>query len=573
MPKPKIEIVLYLYFLYICIMFIRRKYSPNTSKIAIQICESKRIEGKVQQKVIRNVGYALTEAEVPRMMLLAEHIKFNMENTESPTLFSSDYLIDMITEARKKSLEAIEVKNVHEAALVNIKHLREESRVIAGIHDVYGKVYEDIGFNKVFGKRRQASMRKLFHTVMTRISDPLSKRASVEKMSSEYGINISLQGVYEMMDGIEDSVIETIKDIASSTARKLIKEKVDVLFYDCTTLYFESFVEDGFKELGYSKDHKFNQGQVVLSLIVSKEGLPIGYEVYPGSQYEGNTVIEAVEAIQKRYEIERVVMVADSGMINTKNMKELDNRGIRYILGARLKNMSDKVKQEILSIERNEHLNVTNKEIQLTPDRRLIVSYKPDRAKKDRYDREKWTEKLQKKIEKSKNPKNIMSNFGYKAVIKVSEGSTISIDEDKLKNLELWDGLHGIITNDKDITIEEAQRQYSLLWQIEACFRVSKHDLKIRPIYHWTERRIRAHIAICFMALVCVRYFTYTVSTQIPNISAEEIRKELKRVQVSVVKDIKSNKKYCIPSHTTPFVKRLYHIVGKKSSDIPYELK
>lgn len=551
-------------------MFIRKKYSPNTPKVAVQICETKRIGSKVQQKILRHVGFALNNEELEKLVELAEYIRYTMETAEMPALFSNEYMLDTIISARKKAMQK-EAEACDEQ--IRIKNLREESRVITGISEVYGKVYEDIGFSKIFGKRNQASMRTLFHTVMARISDPLSKRASVEKLSSEYGVNISLQSVYEMMDKLDNTRIEHIRDIATRTAQKMFKEKVDILFYDCTTLYFESFTEDGFKENGYSKDHKFNQSQVVLSLIVSKEGLPVGYEVYPGSQYEGNTVIDAIEAVQKRYEIDRVILVADSGMINTKNMTELDKRGIRYILGARIKNMSDKVKKEILSIERNPDKAITSKEIALSAQRRLFISYKPDRATKDKHDREKWVEKLKQKLTKSKNPKNIISNFGYKAVLQVSDGSIVSIDETKLAELEKWDGLHGIITNDPKLTIEEAQEQYAMLWQIESCFRVSKHDLKIRPIYHWTERRIRAHIAICFMALVCVRNYAYRVAKQYQNVSEEEIRRELKRVQVSVVKDIKTNKKYCIPSNTSVLVKKLYHIIGLNISDIPFELK
>jgi len=551
-------------------MYIRKKYSKNTNKTAVQICSTQRIGTKVQQKVVRHVGNAQNENELPRLLELAEFIKLSIENEHNQSMFSDEYLVETITQARRKSMESTEGT---EEAKVKIKNLREESRIITGIQELYGKVYEEIGFNKIFGKRHQASMKNLFHTVMARIADPLSKRASVEKLSSEYGVHLKLQSVYEMMDQLDEDKIEKIRYITATTIQGMMKEKVDVLFYDCTTLYFESFTEDGFKTLGYSKDHKFNQSQVLLSLIVGREGLPIGYEVYPGSQYEGITVIDAIESIQKRYEINRVILVADSGMVNAKNMAELDKRGIHYILGARIKNMTDKIKKEILTIERNEEQSVSIKEIAVSSKRRLIVSYKPERARKDKHDRDKWVEKLKKKLIKSKNPKSLLSNFGYKSILAVSEGSNLSIDEEKLNKLEQWDGLHGIITNDELITPEEVMSQYALLWQIEACFRVSKHDLRIRPIYHWSERRIRAHIAICFMALVCVRYFCYRVKVQYKSVSAEEIRRELKRVQVSVVKDIETEKKYCIPSNSSTLAKKLYHIVGLKLNDIPFNLK
>lgn len=550
-------------------MFIRKKYSKNTKKTAVQICQNTRIGKTVQQKVLRHVGFASNDAELVKLIELADYIKYIMETAENPSIFEDEYMLDTVIKARRKAIDGVG-HNTEE--LVNIKNLREESRIITGIQELYGRIYEEIGFNKLFSNRQQGSRRKLFHTVMARISEPLSKRATVERLSMDYGVNMKLQSVYEMMDNLDEKKIEHLKDIASSAVQGILKSKVDILFYDCTTLYFESFVEDGFKEFGYSKDHKFNQGQVVLSLIVSQEGLPIGYEVYPGSRYEGHTVIDAIESIEKRYEVNRVVFVADSGMVNDTNKRELESRGIRYILGARMKNMPDKIKSEILTIEKSQDKELTVKEVKLNGKRRLIVTHRAERARKDKYDRDKWLEKLKKKMQSSKNPKSLLSNFGYKSIIDVSKDSVYSINQEKLEYLSIWDGLHGIITNDESLTHEEIIRQYSLLWQIESCFRVSKHDLRIRPIYHWTERRIRAHIAICFIALVCVRILNYRVSVQYKPVSSEEIRRELKRVQVSIVKDISTNKKYCLPSNSSQLVKKLYHIVGLKLNDQPYLL-
>lgn len=551
-------------------MFVRKKYSKNTTKIAVQICSSKRIGGKVQQRILRHVGFAKDESELPKLMELAEYIKLNMEKEVSPSLFPDEYLVETVINARKKAMEE---ENAKKELLVNLKNLREESRIITGIHEVYGQIYKELGFNNIFSSRQQGSRTKLYHTVLGRISEPLSKRATVEKLGSEYGINMSLQSVYDMMDKLDDKKTDKIKDISTTAVRGILQEKVDVLFYDCTTLYFESFVQDGFKENGYSKDHKFNQSQVLLSLIVSSEGLPIGYEVYPGSQYEGHTVTDAIESIQKRYDVKRVIFVADSGMISQKNLKALEGKKINYILGARLKNMNDTIKSEILSIEKDDSKKFTVKEIALTDKRRLIVTYRPERARKDKHDREKWLAKLEEKLKKDKNPKSLLSNFGYKAILNVSANSEISIDEDKVKLLEKWDGLHGVVSNDDTLSYSEIINQYKLLWQIESCFRVSKHDLSIRPIYHWTERRIRAHIAICFIALVCVRILTYRTKLQYQSISSEEIRRELKRVQISILKDIKTDKKYCLPSYSSSTAKKLYHIVGLKLDDQPYQLK
>ena len=204
--------------------------------------------------------------------------------------------------------------------------------------------------------------------------------------------------------------------------------------------------------------------------------------------------------------------------------------------------------------------------------RRLIVRYSPKKAKKDRCDREKMIEKLKKKLEKSKNPASLISNYGYKKYLQVQGEAKIEINEKKLEYESQWDGLHGVITNDEKLTSADVIKHYQGLWQIEECFRISKHDLRIRPIYHWTPQRIKAHIAICFMSLVCLRHLTYRVATQYQSISPEQIRNELLHVQISILKHQQTGKRYCIPSRTTKHIKKIYQAMGIKIDSTPYEL-
>lgn len=551
-------------------MFIRIKSSPNSPKRAVQIVQSVRSGKSVSQKIVRHVGTALSDDELDKLKSLAEFIKSKLENEANPTLFSPEIIADMAIKARMKKDE--------EELNVNLKNLREQARLITGIHEVYGEIYKDLGFDKVIQnpKRNTGVNKNLFNIVMSRIANPSSKRASVIQLEKDFGIKLSLEGVYKMMDKIDDQVKEKIELNSYQSAKRILNEKINVVFYDCTTLYFESFTEDELKEKGYSKDMKFNQPQVLLGFLSTSEGLPIGYQVFPGSKYEGHTLENAVKKIKETYEVEEVVFVADSGLLNDDNQAELENNQMDYILGARIKNMGKDIEAEILNKSNykssQEESGVKIKEIALSERKRLIVTYCPKRAEKDKYDREKAVAKLKKKIMKSKNPLSLISNYGYKKYLKAEGETEIKLDEVKLAKSALWDGLHGVITNKNDITAKQVREYYSQLWQIEENFRISKHDLRIRPIYHWTPKRIRAHIAISFMALVCIRHLEYRVKTQYMKLSPELIRNELLHSQSSIVKDISTSRRYCIPSKTTDHLKKIYRCVGKKIDSVPFEI-
>ena len=553
-------------------MFVRIKTSPNSPKKSVQIVKSIRNGKSVSQKIVRHVGTALDEEELIKLKELAEFYKAKLEAESNPTLFSPETIAEMAIEARK-------IKEEKKSLRVNLKNLREEARVIVGIHEVYGSIYKDLGFDKVIKnpQRNVATNKNLFNIVMARIANPVSKRASVNELEKDFGVKLSLEGVYKMMDKLDNKAIEKIEQLSYSNAQKILKEKINVVFYDCTTLYFESFSEDELKQNGYSKDMKFNQPQVLLGLISTSEGLPIGYELYTGSQYEGSTLKDAVEKLKEKYELDKVVVVADSGLLTQENQDMLDSEGLEYILGARIKNMSKKIEKQILDKSQYRKLTEEGNEkilkIELSPNKRLIVTHSQKRAEKDKRDREKAVNKLKKKISKSKNPASLISNYGYKKYIKIEGKTKVELDEEKLAKSAAWDGLHGIITNKKELSAEEILDYYHQLWQIEENFRISKHDLRIRPIYHWTPKRVKAHIAISFMALVCVRHLEYRVKRQYKKLSPEVIRNELLHSQCSILKDITTSKKYCLPSKTTKELKKIYQTVGKKIDSVPFEIK
>jgi transposase len=556
-------------------MYIRIKTTPNSPKKSVQIVESQRYGDKVSQRIIRHVGTAMDEDELKRLRDLAEFIKSKLESERSPTVFLPEFLAEMAIEARKNYSE--------EKLIVDLKHLREEQRIIIGIHEIYQQIYKELGFNYSLGypQRVMAASKKLFQIVMARIANPSSKRESVKMLERDFGIQLSLQGVYEMMDKLTDERIESIKSLSFKAAQKLFQEEINVVFYDCTTLYFESFTEDEMKEFGYSKDMKFNQSQVLLALLVTTDGLPIGYDLYPGSTFEGDTLKKAVDRLEKNYKISNLIFVADSALLSDDNLKLLEGLNKTYIVGARIKNTKKELKYQILDSSNYQSFSHTysksdSKETLAQFDfgkgRKLFVTYSQNRAEKDRHDREKAVLKLKAKISKSKSPKELISNYGYKKFIKIQGEASLLIDEEKMEQAALWDGLHGIITNSKTLTASNAIEHYHQLWQIEECFRISKHDLSVRPIFHWTPNRIKAHIAICYMALTCIRYLELRVKRQYKKMSPEAIRKELLHNQISILKHIKTGQRYAIPSKTTTDLKKIYQIMGLKTSEVPYKM-
>ncbi len=262
-----------------------------------------------------------------------------MEVELEPNLFPSPTLAEMVISSRKRS------ESDDSPLPVNMRKLREEARIVSGIHEIYGSLYEEVGFSRVF-KQCPVSRSVLKDTVMSRLAKPCSKRSSCELLERDFGISIPLEKIYRMMDTLSPDRINRLQDIAWSHTRELLTEEIKVMFYDCTTLYFESFTEDELRSFGYSKDHKFNQGQILLAMMVTREGLPVGYEVFPGNMYEGDTFRYAIEKIKTRYRVKRVVIVADSGL--QSNIELLEKEKLEFILGARLKSLSDKWQDRIL---------------------------------------------------------------------------------------------------------------------------------------------------------------------------------------------------------------------------------
>jgi transposase len=546
-------------------MFVRVKPKPNGKK-SIQIVESYRRADKVSQKIVRHVGQAATDREVEEMTRLAQSIITEMETEKQPSLPFLDPL-KVLKENRPKKESSDTVK---------IKNLREEQRIIDGIGDVFGKLYKDLKLNKLIsGTHKDEQWNDILEScVLARIANPVSKRRSASLLEEDYGIKIPLEKIYRVMDHVADRESDIKQHIAQTTL-SLFQEQVDVLFFDVTTLYFESIETDELRAFGFSKDCKFKEVQVVLALVTTTKGLPITYKLFPGNTYEGGTLVEMVKDLQTEYAINNILLVADRAMFNEENLSQMESLGIQYIVAAKLKALPKSLKSDILHADYQ--ASVIGDELHWLKEfeyksRRLVVGYSSKRAKKDTADRQRLVDRLMKKVKGDKiQVKDLIPNYGSKKYISVENGSA-SVNQEKIEADAEWDGLHGVITNATDKTPSDLLSRYRELWQIEEAFRISKHDLKMRPIYHWTENRIKAHIAICFIAFTLAKQAVYRIALQQEPMSFEQIRNELLHAQSSVVIDLASQKKYIIPSHVTVNQKKLYQAFGLKRSQVPYEL-
>jgi len=293
---------------FLCNMFVRRKTSKNSPKIAIQLVESIREGKRVKQKIIRHFGTAFNEDEAKVLTRLALIYKAQLEKQSNQiTLFDND-TFDTI----EKLIESSQAKQPDRLD-VNLTDIVEEKRITTGIHQVFGKIFDKVGFNDVLKNPsgKKASVRLLKNVIVGRIAEPASKRSTARMLAEEYGVNTHLTAIYRMMDFIDDKAIEKIQEKTYAYTKQLKGEELDVVFYDCTSLYFESFQQKGLMQNGYSKDGKFNQAQIILSILVSKQGLPVGYQVYSGNTFEGNTLKDAIKLVKEKYNIGEIIFVAD----------------------------------------------------------------------------------------------------------------------------------------------------------------------------------------------------------------------------------------------------------------------
>lgn len=359
--------------------------------------------------------------------------------------------------------------------------------------------------------------------VVGRIIWPVSKAKTRDLLESNLRKNYSLTSLYRVMKkSITRNYQVKIEDIFWKFLQKQ-GETVSVLFFDVTTLYFEAFDEDDFRKCGFSKDHKANQPQVTVTLTVTPSGFPLHLRSFSGNKFEGHTIIPCILNIKEKHSLKDFIVVADSAMMSHNNMEELEKQNLKFIVGARLGNLPKNIFQQIISIPKKDGIS---QRFNFGENKALVISYSQKRAIKDRSDREKQLRRANYALS---NPGTVSRNFKF---LEKTKFGNFTLNKSLLQKSEQLGGLKGYITNASYLTNEEIIKKYSQLWQVEKSFRISKSDLKARPIFHTVREKIEAHLLIVFTALAIIKLVENTTK-----MSMAKILEKLNLIKQIIIED------------------------------------
>jgi transposase len=550
-------------------MYVRVTSTRNSPRKSIKVVESIREGYKVKQVMVLHVGIASDEKQIEKLKQLGkefivEETLRRRNNSQQLSLLvpaaAKEYLHGLekrIEQKNRGRKPVIKLEDVTAEDRVSLSELIEEKRVIEGIHDVAGHVYDQFGYSQLLKRSKDQALLK--DLVLTRLAEPTSKLKTQQILDKRFSRTHDLDTIYRLMDKLYPK-ISLIKQRTFERTKKILPDSIDILFFDCTTLYFESVETDELRAFGYSKDHRFNTTQVVLALATNSDGLPIGYELFEGNKAEVKTLLACLEEWKKLFDIKSVCFVADRAIMSDDNLAALEEQGHQYVIAAKLRTLPKILQAELFS-EGQYKTAMLNGGLGWVGEfeyktRRLIVSYKTDRARKDAHQRQQVIDKLKKRLGEKGNTQRLITNQGVKKYTR-SENSITTLDHEKIAQDASWDGLHGVITNIHAEEACEVLARYGRLWKIEESFRINKHTLSMRPIYHFKPERIKTHIALCFMTFSVLRHMEYQIKlTQ--KISLETVLDELTYVQASYYRHTPSDTLYRMPGRFSQTASKIY---------------
>lgn len=520
-------------------MFLRTTKAKNNNYVSI-VKAYRDLDGKPKQKIVKNLGAFKTDHERDKLYTLGQNL---IKSMQGETLFTSSD----ITELRRENWGAAAVMD----RLFEIYKLE--------------KLFDDLTSER---KLEYDLISAIKFMLATRFIEPMSKLASFNKLKDFSGFtSFSLQHLYRSLDELHRYENE-IKSHLFSSQKTLSREDLDVVFFDVTTLSFESQQSDELRNFGFSKDCKFNETQILLSLLITSDGRPIGYEIFPGNHYEGSTLLTCLDKLRERYQIKKVVIVADRGLSSFKNLQAIKDRGFDYIIASRMGHLSKKMQSNILdtsdykalceveddkiyyknlSIERNKLLkNESGETEKQVLSEQLLCLYSNKRAEKDRKDRDRLIKKASEMLESGR----CYDKRGARKYLKINQVKLEALDIEKIKNDEISDGFYIIGYSDPRMDPARVVSAYRGLWKIEASFRSMKNFFETRPIFHWSKERISGHILLNFICLVFEKFIEQMISIKNSSrLSEQEIRMALRGLERSVI-DIQGTQSFLYSSIT-----------------------
>ena len=400
-----------------------------------------------------------------------------------------------------------------------------ENILLNGTELILDRVFNSVGFNQI----EDEIFRKL---VQSRLSYPGSKSATVEYLKNHFDEDVNLTGIYRYLDKLNHTQQDKIQDISVTHTQQLFGGQIGVMFYDVTTLYFETDQEDELRKTGFSKEGRHSNPQIILGLLVSLDGYPLAYCIHEGNKYEGRTMLPVVKEFVDKYRLSDFVVVADSGLMTEQNLVEMEENGYQYIIGARIKSEAKSIKRWILSQPKIDRQMI---ELDKGGGRRLLVGYTEDRDRKDAHNRQKGVKRLEKLYKRGTLTKEHINKRGYNKFLKIDNSIAISINYDKIDEDMQWDGLKGYLTN-TELPTEHVYAAYQNLWNMERAFRIAKSKIEIRPIFHFTRKRIEAHICICFVALKVYKELERILKQTQINMSVDKVLNMAKTITTIKIK-------------------------------------
>ena len=531
-------------------MYIRLTRSKKSKHPTIQIVQGVRDGAKVQQKIIASLGVIKSPKDLHKLSKLAEHL-----------------------------IARLEMEGLPQNHRVQVDKLIHKTTIYNGFRKAVAKLMSLTGFADVLRAatgKEQFDVEEVIHLIISQQLDrPSSKLRTYERQEEHGFFGIDLQHIYRTMDLVEP-LQEAFQKQAFETAHLFSKQPLDCFFFDVTTLYFESVVQDELKNFGFSKDQKHHSVQIVLALLVDGRGLPLAYETFAGNLAETKTLIPVLTDLRRRLSIRNVTVVCDRGMASKANIEALKAQEVHYVIASKLRSISQNHRINDPStyspLPHQEDIPDREKVLFRTlphpqyEDTLLISTYSPSRARKDQQDRERLLEKLQTKLSgqaKEASVKKVMSNSGYKKFTEVQKGSQVTLNEIAIEEDAAWDGFHGItVSNSSELTVMEALARYRELLHVEETFRIAKNNLKARPMFHWVPRRIKAHVLLCFITLYIERFLEIQLRENGTPISPEKIRHALAGVHTLYFEDKSVSKTGQMHSQLSLDAKTIFQVLG-----------
>lgn len=419
----------------------------------------------------------------------------------------------------------------------------------------YRKIWNDFGLDKILsdiasGTKISFDLSKTcLLMAISHLLAPSSKLAIYNNQDRYFSAgSVGLNDLYRSLDilaGAKEKIEAQIFDIN----RNLFNLSVDVVFYDATTFSFSSCLADCLKDYGFSKNGKPGKVQVVMGLLIDCYGRPIGYELFSGNTFDGKTLSAALDSLERRFGIRKVIIVADKGIASKVNLKQITNRGYSYIFAYRLKSAPDKIKEQVflpgyIQIGDSEQslaykvvshtytFYVDSKKVDLP--QKIIITYCQTRAKKDAADRQRMVDKAQDLLEDFSKIK-ASNRRGAKKYIAQQGQINYFLDTAAIETDAAFDGYYAIATDQDELGPEDVISAYHNLWRIEQSFRIMKSNLEVAPIFVWTQKRIKGHFVVCFLAFLLARHLEYKLAKNGISASTDKVRDALNSLNFAKV--------------------------------------